>query len=560
MRYSVILFCLLLVSALAAPAIAAEVGVMETPTIIKGVTMEPTNEPTEKPVTAPTTQKGPEVGWLTIASTPSGAHVTLDGNSRGVTPLAGIEVGAGSHSVGVTMSGYEPYETSVSVSAGEQAAVDATLTPVTTPVPTTKPTAAPQPIGGDKGWITVHCNVNGATVSFDDLSAGCTITNGECSREVTVTGTPYKTFTVQKPGYYTFTGPVSPWPGKGETVDLYATLSPVPTPTYGSIRVTSSPSGAVAYLDGLTWQYTPCTFSALSAGTNHQVQISMPGYQTYTTTATVPSDGTAYVNANLVPNYPQSGSLNVVTTPKGADIYVDGRFMAESPSVIPGLAPGSHSVRLHKSGYDEYVSTFTIYAGQQTPLTVTLTPQSGSVGAIEVASTPGGSSLYLDTHYMGLTPSGGYLDLTSIAPGSHTILLRHTDYQDYSQSVYVPAGGVATVNAKLTPIVPGPTPDATGQIVIASSPPGAEALLDNVYKGVTPLTLTDISAGSHVLTLRLTGYQDYVQTVTVTGGQSAPVAATLVAAAPTQAKSPATVLPALCAIIILGAVLVMRRG
>ena len=140
-------------------------------------------------------------------------------------------------------------------------------------------------------------------------------------------------------------------------------------------------------------------------------------------------------------------------------------------------------------------------------------------------------------------------------------MLRHTDYQDYSQNVYVSGGGVATVNAVLTPIVPGPTPDVTGQIVAASVPAGAEFFLDNVYRGITPLTLSDISAGSHVVTMKEAGYTDNVQTVTVVGGQSTAVAATLNQGTPTPTatKSPMTVMPVVGAIIFIGAVLLLRR-
>ena len=96
------------------------------------------------------------------------------------------------HTVRISIDGYEPYSTSITVGAGEQAAVDATLTPVPVPEPTTEPTPAPTnaPIGGGKGWIQVSANVNGATVSFDDHSAGCTIASGSCDTEVAVTGTP----------------------------------------------------------------------------------------------------------------------------------------------------------------------------------------------------------------------------------------------------------------------------------------------------------------------------------------------------------------------------------
>ena len=579
MKHFVVLFCILLVSAFAIP-VAASVGTVTTePAIIHGVTMEPTFEPTKEPTKEPTstqvvvtTPVGPQVGWVTIASTPSGASVTLDGRSVGVTPVAGLEVASGtSHPVRISMSGYEPYQTSVSVSPGEQAAVDGTLTQIVTPVPTTEPTKEPtvpvtpvQPIGGDKGWFRVHCNVDGAQALLDNGAAGtCTIAQGTCSIEVATTGTPVSSFTVTKSGYQTYTNTVSRMPSKGETVDLYATLNPVPVPTYGSIQVTSNPSGAVATLDGGSWQYTPCTFTSVIAGSSHTVQVSLSGYQPYTTTAYVAGGQMAYVSISLVPNppYPNTGSLNVATSPKGADIYIDGRYVAQSPSVIPGLVPGSHSVRLHKAGYDEYVNTVTVYSGQQTQVSVTMSPQYSSVGSIEVSSVPAGSSLYLDGNYMGLTPSGDYFDLTSLVPGSHTVLLRQTNYQDYSQNVYVGGGKVVTVNAVLTQIVPGPTPFITGQIVAASVPPGAEFFLDNVYKGITPLTLSDIPLGSHVVTMKEAGYSDNVQIVTVVGGQSTAVATTLTQAtpAPTATKSPMTVVPVVGAIVLVGAVLLLKR-
>jgi hypothetical protein len=218
-------------------------------------------------------------------------------------------------------------------------------------------------------------------------------------------------------------------------------------------------------------------------------------------------------------------------------------------------------VRLQKAGYNEYVNTFTVYSGQQTQVSVTLNPQYSSVGSIEVSSVPAGSSLYLDGNYMGQTPSGDYFDLSSLVPGSHTVLLRHTNYQDFSQTVYVGGGKVVTVNAVLTPGVPGPTPYITGQIVAASVPAGAEFFLDNVYKGITPLTLSDIPVGSHVVTMKEAGYSDNVQTVTVVGGQSTAVAATLTqpTPAPTATKSPMTVVPVVGAIVLVGAVLLLKR-
>jgi hypothetical protein len=612
MKPTRVLICFLLLVLLVVPAAAAEAEPDVTQDIIGGVTLAPVPETTQKietavtpvPTPKPTTEiiapptslhivtetpqipvttqtekmvttmepPAPQVGWLTILSTPSGAEVSIDGRPAGVTPVTGRELGAGTHAIRITLAGYETYQSAKELHTGEQGAVDATLTPVpVTTVPTTRvttrptgvPTSSPTIpcIGCDKGWIRVNCNVNGATVSFDDLSSGCTITGGSCDTEVGTTSTPFRTFSVQKPGYKLFTGPVTSWPAKGETVNLYATLNPEPTPSYGNIQVGSHPSGAVVTLDGGSWQYTPATFTSVTAGTSHSLQISMSGYQPYGTSVYVTAGQTETVNAYLVPNSPQprTGSLNVVTSPKGADIYVDGNYIAESPYIVTSLAPGSHILRLHKAGYDEYLSAVIINAGLQTPISFAFTSQHTSVGSIEVASTPAGSSLYLDGNFMGQTPYGGYFDLTSVLQGTHTILIRHTDFQDYTQAVYVKGGEVVTVNAQLTPNKPSPTPDTTGQIIVVSTPASAELFLDNIFRGITPATLSDIPAGSHVVIARQAGYTDASQTVTVTGGQSTPVALGLTEI-PTTTKTPLTVIPVMGALALIGIVLAFGRS
>jgi len=454
MKHTAPLFCILLMLAIASPVAAQTMEpvmpgtVIPGPSVIGGVTLDPL---TPIPSPAPT----PDIGWVSITSTPSAATVEIDGRVIGATPAVGIELGTGtSHTVRISMEGYEPFSTGITVKAGEQSAVDAKLKLI--PVPTTEPTVIPtrQPIGGGRGWFQISANVNGATVFFDGSSAGCTITAGSCTSEVAVTGTPFRTFTVQAPGYAVYTGQVTSWPLDGETVHLYATLNPVQT--FGSIIVSSNPGGAVVYLDGREWHYTPAVFTSVSAGAGHTVQVSMSGYQTYTTTVYVPAGTQVPVNANLVPAPQQTGSLSVTSNPNGADVYIDGRYWSSTPAVIPGLAPGSHTVRVHKAGYDEFITTVTVYAGQRTPVPVTFSPSPPDVGSIEVSSTPAGASLFLDGHYMGLTRSSEPSDLTSIRPGLHTVQLTLDDYQTYTQTVQVTAGRVMVITASLTPVPPGP--------------------------------------------------------------------------------------------------------
>ncbi len=85
-------------------------------------------------------------------------------------------------------------------------------------------------IGGDQGWINVHCNIDGASVYFDGEYKG-EIVSGIYTQAVYSTGTPYKTVSVEKAGYTTWSENLNTNPAMGEEMDVFATLNPVqPTP------------------------------------------------------------------------------------------------------------------------------------------------------------------------------------------------------------------------------------------------------------------------------------------------------------------------------------------
>jgi hypothetical protein len=67
----------------------------------------------------------------------------------------------------------------------------------------------------------------------------------------------------------------------------------------------------------------------------------------------------------------------------------------------------------------------------------------------------------------------------------------------------------------------------TGSLDITSTPTGLEVqvILDGNFRGVTPLLLTNLSAGSHLLQLRTPAYAEKVELVTVTAGQRMKISA-----------------------------------
>jgi hypothetical protein len=67
----------------------------------------------------------------------------------------------------------------------------------------------------------------------------------------------------------------------------------------------------------------------------------------------------------------------------------------------------------------------------------------------------------------------------------------------------------------------------TGSLEITSTPAGLEVqvILDGNFRGVTPLVLSNLSAGSHLVQLRSSGYAERVELVTLNAGEQMRIAA-----------------------------------
>ncbi len=436
-------------------------------------------------------------------------------------------------------------------------------TPITTvPTPTTEPTFMPtvtepttvattvvtttptSPIGVDQGWIDVHCNVDGSTVYFDGAYEGTTA-GGILSVPVYTTGTPISTITVSQPGYTTWTGPLAAMPSNGQHVSVYATLNPlttipttIPPVTAGSIYAQSSPAGAAIYMNGNFYGYSPQTITGLAPGT-YSMKAVLFGYTPDNTLVYVYSGQTApyYPVLQQSPQPRQTGSVYVTSNPTPAGVYVDGNYFGTTPLTIT-LYPGSHQVVLKLQGYNDYSTNIWVVAGQSQNLPVTMS--SSTFGTVIVTSVPG-AMVYMDSNVAGMINSAGTLPLNGVSVGNHIFKVTASGYNSWLNTVYIQPNTVNTISAALTPIgVPTTAVPAAGGLTIASTPTNAETYVDGVYRGTTPLTVTGLSPGDHLVRLSAPGYIDYSTTTSVTSGQTSPLAIALtVAPTPTATQSPA---------------------
>lgn len=407
-------------------------------------------------------------------------------------------------------------------------------------------------IGGEEGWIEVRCNVNGASVLFDGSYKGETA-GGSLTVPVYTTATPFHTVTVEKAGYESFSGGLT-MPAAGQTTTVYATLNPAPTqqPTvtpvrYGSIHVESQPAGAEVYLNGDYRGVAPLVITDLWPGT-YTISAEMNGYHPYTTTTSVSSGTHSSVYCPLSP-LNTAGALYVLSTPSNANIYLDAVYKGRTPMTISNIASGTHILEIDTAGYYDWKSTVDVPQGGTKTISATLNPMpSSTVGWVYVSSSPGGASVTLDGNPVGQTPYSGSLKLNNIASGEHTVALSLAGYAPYSVRTSVSPNTVSEVSAILQPSAPVAT---TGGLSVSSTPVGANVFIDNNFVGITPLTESAVSTGTHTVTIRMEGYQDYSTTTPVNAGATSTVSAALM---PATTPTPKSALPVVIIIAALGIV------
>ena len=489
------------------------------------------------PVTASDTPSisnpiGGQEGYYAISSSPSGAMASVDGTNVGSTPTTATVyvTGTPGHTITVSKEGYQIWSKYYSGNppAGGTVSVNAQLIPIPVTLPATPPP------GGEKGYYSIQSSPAGS-VTFDGKYVGTT----PVTVDVSTTGTPGHTIVVSATGYQTWTQSVAGNPAAGQTVNIYAQLTPVQQ--IGNIYVSSSPSGATAVIDnGQDSLVTSGTFYNVATGW-HNVQVSMPGYQVYSNNnVQVVSGGTTNVYANLVP-VTQTGSISVSSIPVGAGLYVDNIYKGETNQIVGGLVVGTHTVQLKMAGYQTFTNTYSVYAGQTTYASVTLVPlQNPSTGDLLVTSSPSGATVYLNGNYQGVTSTAGALDITDLTAATYTVLLKKSGYQDYTTTVKVVAGQTAQVAATLQ--ASGTQPAGTASAEILSTPGGADVYINNLYKGVTPLNLQNFpidSTQSYTVTIKMEGYTPYTTSGKISPGQSVQINAALspVAPVPTQPVS-----------------------
>lgn len=201
--------------------------------------------------------------------------------------------------------------------------------------------------------------------------------------------------------------------------------------------------------------------------------------------------------------------LQVGSTPAGARIIVDGKPTGfRSPTSFP-LPAGTHRITLSLSGHRNTEEIVRLGPGDTLRIEAILTPN--AAGALHIGSDPEGATLLIDgVPFDQRTPAL----ITQLMVGTHTVQLRRTGFDDWSQAVVIEPSSVVEVHAQLTP-----SQKNSGTLNMQSQPAQAAIFIDGTATGkFTPERLTGIQPGIHRVELLLEGFLPWRGTAVIREG------------------------------------------
>ena len=211
-----------------------------------------------------------------------------------------------------------------------------------------------------------------------------------------------------------------------------------------------------------------------------------------------------------------SCTLTIQSIPDRTAVSIDGTLIGMTPLSGYELSCGNHTVLVSANGYADFVAEKSLERGNPEVVIANL-QRLDDRGTVYITSDPPGGNLYIDGVPKGKTP----ILIDALTPGPHAVLIRKTNYEDYTDTVTADPSRIPEYHESLIPL------PQTGFLGIVSVPNNATAYIDGAVFGTTPTRLLRISAGNHQLLIQKPGYRNYTQTLAIAGGSSGLVQADL---------------------------------
>ena len=252
-------------------------------------------------------QLQPVAASVMIKSVPTGMKVEFNGDQIGETPLTIRDLPCGHHSAILKKQGYvqKAIEWDVEDARPQQIKVE---------------------MSSNVGTLRIDSTPSTANLSIDGEPRGHTPFNDRVEQG-------QHKIRIEKDGFAVFEQLATI--NREKTTAVTASLQVLP----GSLKITSTPSGATVFIGDKQYENTPTEIKDLQPG-QYKVAVEKAGHDRATSDVTIRPGQKLEIDLNMDSN---TGGVDLVANPPGVSVYIDGR-MAGSTEPEVGGQPGFSKV------------------------------------------------------------------------------------------------------------------------------------------------------------------------------------------------------------------------
>jgi len=263
----------------------------------------------------------------------------------------------------------------------------------------------------------------------------------------------------------------------------------------GHLDITSKPIGSQIFINTELIGTTPFNIRSLGSG-SYEINLKAPRYKTETVTMEI--EGLDIQQNLYVDLKPDWGFIELRSSPKGADIKINGETVGKTPLLAPILSTGE-LVSISFPGYKPWSKKLSINAGETKKLSeITLAPADG---VIDLSTNPSGATITVDGDYRGNTPITLYID----AEKEHSISVFLNGYSTQKHAISLMSGMRKNLLLNLEPDI--------GIIDIVVSPKDSLVWIDKKLIGPGDHSLK-LASHPQLLEIKKSGFASYKKIVT----------------------------------------------
>ncbi len=268
-----------------------------------------------------------------------------------------------------------------------------------------------------------------------------------------------------------------------------------------SILVSSNPPGATVYVNGTVAGETVFRDTSLIGDTVYAISMHLDGYHDWGDTLLQVESGKHYEIEKVLHPIIMQGTLDILSDPAGALVYIDNKQNGMTPIRGQILKPGRYTVALVKNNYERWEQRVDVKANERNELSANLRAVSQNA-RITLEAIPE-ARVFVDNISRGNTKINAPLTIT-VPAGRSVLKFRSATGEEHSRTINLASGAERKYRCYFESYLNIQSVDIAGEAVWASILLNGKILDDEL---TTPQARLPLPVGKHRISVRRNGYK-----------------------------------------------------